>query len=82
MLLDSKCVGSIKETSTAGRYKIHTTIDDKNNFIETSKVLTSQLSSFSGLYHPVMLYETPATISFTVKEGKETQHKGYVLYYR
>lgn len=26
-----------------------------------------------------MLYETPATISFTVKEGKDIQQKGYVM---
>lgn len=72
----SKCVGSIIETSTAGRYKKHTTIADRNNSIETSTVLTSQRSSFSGVYHHVMLYGTPATISFTVKEGKYIQHKG------
>lgn len=75
-VLDSKCVGSIKETSTSGRYKKHKTIADENNSIETSKVLTSQRSSFSRVYHPAMLYETPATISFTVKEGQYIQQKG------
>lgn len=81
-VLDSKCVGSIKETSTSGRYKKHTTIADEKNSIETSKVLTSQRSSFFRVYHPAMLYETPATISFTVKEGQYIQQKRYVSCYR
>lgn len=71
----SNCVGSIKETSTAGRYKKHTTIVGENNFIAKSTTLTSQRSGFSGVYHPVMLYETPATISFTVKERNDIKQK-------
>lgn len=80
--LDSKCVGKKKDTSTPGRYKKYTAIADKNNSFETSKVLISQRSSFAMVNHPVMLYETPATKSFTVMEGKDIQQKGYVSCYR
>lgn len=72
----SKCVGKKKDTSTPGRYKKYTAIADKNNSFETSKVLISQRSSFAMVNHPVMLYETPATKSFTVMEGKDIQQKG------
>lgn len=67
---------------TPGRYKKYTAIADENNSFETSKVLISQRSSFAAVNHPVMLYETPATISFTEKEGKDIQQKGYVSCYR
>lgn len=72
----SNCVESKRETSTLGRYKKHTTIAEESNSIDTSKALNSQRSSFAGVYHHAKLYETPATISFTVRKEKKLSEKG------